>query len=129
MGETKFTPGPWRFAKMHAQGFYGNQGEAFVTGENSRIATVDCVSSFKRGQGSEHKCEERDANVHLIAAAPDLYEALEPFAAMLDAIELSSQAPQSGTWYSMESSKVGERNMTIEQFKAARVALAKARGE
>lgn len=78
-----WTPGPWKVADIHANGFYGNNGEAMVSAEDRRICAVDCATAFKRGQGYTHVCAERDANARLIAAAPELVEALRaivPFA-------------------------------------------------
>lgn len=41
------------------------------------VAYATCQTPFKRGEGWRAKCEERDANAHLFAAAPDLAEALD----------------------------------------------------
>ena len=73
---TQHTPGPWKVANIHANGFYGNSGEAMVTAEDRRICAVDCATNFKRGHGYTHVCAERDANTRLIAAAPDMLAAL-----------------------------------------------------
>jgi len=45
-------------------------------GEHRRVALVECQTKYKRGQGHETECAERDANARLIAAAPDLYTSL-----------------------------------------------------
>lgn len=83
MVEAKFTPGPWRVAQMHAQTGMGmNDGAWAVSapeaddGMGKRIALVDCQTDYKRGQGYKTQCPERDANAALIAAAPDLFDAL-----------------------------------------------------
>jgi hypothetical protein len=56
--------------------------------EIKRIALVDCQTRFKRGQGWQTECDEREANARLIAAAPELLEALrEVMARFLDARE------------------------------------------
>lgn len=48
-----------------------------------RVALVDCQSVFKRGQGHQAECAQRDATALLIAAAPTQNTALEsaPFPA------------------------------------------------
>lgn len=64
----------------------------------------------------------------LMAASKDLFEALLPFASLLDALELQSNGPKKGVWYSCESSVVGIREISMEDFAAARAAIAKALG-
>lgn len=79
MGETKFTPGPWH-ASCHdviGKRAIGDSGVRFwsVTPEGKYRGDVANVGSAEHIGGI--KLGERDANAHLIAAAPDLYEALE----------------------------------------------------
>lgn len=78
------TPGPWSISKIHVDGLYGNNGEAFVIAEDRRVCAVDCEATFKRGQGYLAQCDERDANARLIAAAPELLEAVSMGAIALD---------------------------------------------
>jgi hypothetical protein len=61
--ETKFTPGPWMFAEGNHRVFTpdGSDDVAFAT------------ASFERGR----TYGEMVANARLIAAAPDLYAALD----------------------------------------------------
>ncbi|MFT9070300.1 MAG: hypothetical protein ABF446_08385 [Acetobacter orientalis] len=66
MSEVKFTPGPWRVR-------FGNIGH--VTAENGAlVAKCQRLTSLCNLQ----------ANAHLIAAAPDLYEALERVIKIID---------------------------------------------
>ena len=58
MKETKFTPGPWLFSS-----YKSGTSVIVIDGKEFDVATVNYPN--------------RDANAHLIAAAPDLYEALE----------------------------------------------------
>lgn len=101
MSKAAWTPGPWRFNpymgiddkllnEARAAGvpvfkFRHNDGSVNVSAgtddESVNIAHVQCLSDFKRGQGHKAECETRDANAHLISAAPELYEALK---AMVD---------------------------------------------
>lgn len=80
--ETKHTPGPW---KMSSTGFMTNEGQIAVLQDNensAHICFVTCQTRYKRGKGWQTQCAERDANARLIAAAPDMKEALEYYAAI-----------------------------------------------
>lgn len=61
MTNTKHTPGPW-------SAHYNNEGLTVFSPDNVPVAYVDY-----------DECEERpvEANAHLIAAAPAMYEALQ----------------------------------------------------
>lgn len=91
MSDTKFTPGPWRSPIFHgsdetiaeARAFgltpipsLDNDGSRFLMSDGKRIGMIECQTKYKRGQGHKTECAERDANAHLIAAAPELYAAL-----------------------------------------------------
>jgi len=85
------TPTPWIFAKwamtdeQNAEAIkhgltpvqrMGNNGERYVSdADGSPIALVMPRTAPKRGKGYGHVDPERDANAHLIAAAPDLLAA------------------------------------------------------
>lgn len=99
--QLKWTPGPWRVSTIGLM----NDGSLPVSSDQGQIARVSAQADFPRGQGHNSECAERDANAHLIAAAPDLYAALD---ALIDG----------RNW-----------TMSTEKFLAARAALAKARGE
>ena len=67
MNETKFTPGPWKISE------YRNSHSMIIVGSDEwDVAEVGYPN--------------RDANAHLIAAAPDLYKALANLEPYLDAI-------------------------------------------
>ena len=70
--EPKWTPGPWDFsmAKMPIDGEYDYCISAVVDGERY-------VISEAFGRVSEKQRPNAHANARLIAAAPELYEALE----------------------------------------------------
>lgn len=72
----KHTPGPWKLSEMHAEGFYMNDGAASIVAEGGRVALADVQCKVKRGQGYKAQCPERDANAALIAAAPEMHDAL-----------------------------------------------------
>ena len=70
MSETKHTPGPWSvYDQRHL--FTNHEGSARLIAGNIWIA---CVHGSHVGPQSK---EEADANISLIAAAPELLEALE----------------------------------------------------
>ena len=100
MSETKFTPGPWTpTLVMNALGW--------VRAPNGQRVAIAC------GQSNDHTV----ANARLIAAAPDLYEALAPFA---------SAYPGEQSPVSLDEPVVCE--FTMRQLKAAAAAIAKAEG-
>jgi hypothetical protein len=68
MSERKWTPGPW---------FVGKDLSIGPNGQGVSVIVAAC------------DYDHADANAHLIAAAPDLYEALEDAALALEAAGLS----------------------------------------
>lgn len=108
MAETKFTPGPWEsFNRDTCQVIYAK-------GYERAICQVD---SYSKGFGPDR--DERDANAHLISAAPELYEALK---GAIGALE-----------YSVDCARDGGNNEDIDfaqsKLDAALLVLATARGE
>ena len=72
------TPGPWELSKT---GLVMNDGSVPIMApdpalEQKRVALVDIQTKAKRGEAYRTPCAERDANARLIAAAPDILEAL-----------------------------------------------------
>lgn len=77
MGEAKFTPGPWRHANS---GNFGNivegpSGKKLYAGDSGyrAVATVQacCASEYADEQEANAA-----ANIALVAAAPEMYDAL-----------------------------------------------------
>lgn len=100
--ETKFTKGPWRISRAKptkARGF------DILAGYSKMVAAAPAPNDLYQDSA------ERTANARLIAAAPDLYAALE-------AIE-----------YQMGGETDAVRKRFSDARTAARAALAKARGE
>lgn len=63
MNEFKGTPGPWHWAKEEPdEWWFGNENDVVVRGPSSRFIAVT---------------DEQEANARLIAAAPELLEALQ----------------------------------------------------
>jgi len=100
MSAPKFTPGPWHVSLGRIAG---------VKGEHE-VVTTDRAAV---GVFSDNK-EVREANAHLIAAAPDLFAALEKSVRCISAL-----MPGADDFLLPEASRVAV---------AARAALAKARG-
>jgi hypothetical protein len=74
MSDTKFTPGPWVAGSVH-EDEYGfevvnvGKGESFSGAAFAEESICQVFSMNNEGQFS--------ANAHLVAAAPELYEALD----------------------------------------------------
>ena len=121
MTETKWTPGPW---KIDGPDYFKNftlTGE----GETLAIAAVCNGETWKMvGKFGRH-C----ANARLIAAAPDMAEAIRPFVMAYEkALEghtdgfVKNRGPDHVLW------GWNGQDFTIGMFEAARAALAKAEG-
>lgn len=73
----------WRFAGMHAQGLYDNDGSVVIcygnpmSDDSGPICRVSPHAKAKRGEAYKLIDPERDRIAALIAAAPDLLEALK----------------------------------------------------
>lgn len=107
MSKPKFTPGPWWIDDDNRPGMSWNRNIVHGTGEN-RI----CFMAH-----SDNKAPERDAaNAHLIAAAPELYEALERLLSLL------------GNYVGWRNTAAAEAEEEAAE-NAAHAALAKARGK
>lgn len=108
MSETKFTPGPWGWVEQYRGGhaWLQSASEKFTIGN----AIIDDGSAYGE---YPPRIAVNEANAHLIAAAPDLYEALERLLPMAedDCFQYGNSADED------------------EDIIFARAALAKARGE
>ncbi|MDR6431027.1 hypothetical protein [Brucella pseudogrignonensis] len=103
MADTKFTPGPWSFEVIRhiwKLGMNAAIAEGYVPTDQAVNDTINGVS---------------DANAHLIAAAPELYEAVEELTAAMKkyGMDVDGDAPAAHR----------------EMMHKAESALAKARGE
>lgn len=111
MSDTKWTPGPWWVVEKYAD------RNVFVRAEGGMIAEGPYPSHYSnQDERFEQEKAERYANASLISAAPDMAEALERF---LDHYVAMVSSGDCGFWNPEDEAHV----------KAARSALAKARGE
>lgn len=75
MKEEKFTKGPWSADSPYSTMFM------VVDSQQQPITEVQCGTDE---HGDYLACEKEKANAHLIAAAPELYDALEDLLEQLD---------------------------------------------
>lgn len=104
MSNQRFTPGPWDFPlypmdeaqRLEAESlgisvarFTHNDGAVSVMAgsddDRKPVAHALCQTGFKRGEGYKTICDERDANARLMAAAPDLFDALRSLLSLCEA--------------------------------------------
>lgn len=122
MAETKFTPGPW------IAGHLGSDRKCqcssiLAEGYMGCIATVEVDNgrAVSDGGNDAPPLEEAVANMHLIAAAPDLYEAGEPFEFALRHGNLERD--------DINDSDLVDIIISVGNLRALKAARAKARGE
>ncbi len=99
---TQFTPGPWKLADGHYPGMHEIQGPSLRLSFWTVATDIDL-----------QQAEQRMRDAHLIAAAPDLYEAL------VNLLENPAYETAIG----------GNPNAVTAMLVDAKAALAKARGE
>lgn len=130
MADTNFTPGPWNVSTIGRD----NDGAVPVVDDEGRIAAVS-IRDHDLPRKDRWKAEdaERDANARLIAAAPDLYAALESLLgiAPTDTVECRGdkcREPWCVSCFGEDAAQEGLAKVTAK-VNAARAALSKARGE
>ena len=78
MDDVKHTPGSWVVSKI---GLMNDGGRPVVT-DDVRVAIACAITEPSKARDAwQHNCPEREANARLIAAAPDMLEALIRFRA------------------------------------------------
>lgn len=110
--KAKWTPGPWSI--RHARDTSGDVG---ITAPNVGNVIAETFADM-RFEGERNNSEAL-ANAHLIAAAPAMAEALEPFAN----ISIGDGEDTGSGWDATQAT------ILIRHIKAARAALALAHGE
>ena len=116
---TQHTKGPWT-AHIGEFSYADNVGSRPVTfGEDEnvgRICVVSAIADRKRNTPYNAPDLERDANARLIAAAPDLLEALRP---LIHQLEMAYE----------DSEDAANAYGVTEDIARARAAIARATGE
>lgn len=105
MSEVKHTPGPWHQTRKHPRQISDTRG----------FKIAKCLTTTK-GANFEMTPAEAEANARLIAAAPDMLEALEGF------VEMYVDFAESGDAGFFDAEET-------PQVIKARAAIAKAKGE
>jgi len=124
MTKPNWTPGEWRLVDSIGEGafkkrFTMNDGSVVVMVGEQRICLVDTRAEIPKSKQYMSVDLERDANAHLIAAAPTMASALH---LALDA--LASMANEG-----IDENTFNEGGLGYEAFEAIKAALARARGE
>lgn len=117
MSETKWTPGPWAVGRSADNTPLVMVPVHVSEGSGFGIAHINRLPRMGSARG------DMDANAHLIATAPELYDALEWALDILDMTDtfLSENLPDAWTGLDLDA----DRNAKAK----ARAALSKARGQ
>jgi hypothetical protein len=83
--KTAFTPGPWEVRLDHDEGLKRDWRSIVADGGRTSVVRPDSYSTNKWGE-RETVCGMwvTEANANLIAAAPDLYEALDEMVKVIE---------------------------------------------
>ncbi len=98
---SKHTPGPWRLDETFVDGQWGNPSHwvcEIVGPDNSRI-----VADIPEYRTYEEDAAELEANARLIAAAPELLEALEYAQAWITEVGERKGLPNGRTLQTIEA--------------------------
>ena len=119
MTAAKHTPGPWQVGSRHTSNGVWTQGGDLIASTHSSQRAVD----------RDAQILEQDANARLIAAAPELLDALRKCVNLLEEteresgrlVEYGEEDPfRMGEWFECDDNAL---------FEAARAAIAKAEGQ
>lgn len=131
MSETRFTPGPWRLCahlRDHDKCPCGYRGG--IWGADGGHIVCEMGSEPTPGQeGLEPPRYPREvefANAHLIVTAPEMHDALAPFA---DIDGEGDEDFPDDTPVTVKFGRTTDFTLTLGDFRRARHVLSKARGE
>lgn len=119
-GGVGFTPGPWRaLCKTHYTRVVRDRQ---ARGDQVGSVQICHIAGPAESDLRPFNRERWESDARLIAAAPELYEALKPFAALLQAHndKGSDAIPVFG---------INDSTVTVGHLRKARAALKRARGE
>ena len=128
MSEMKHTPGPWDVAPLRAvYEVTGAAGERLKAVGLPTEIEMASVGAYRVGQIAAIPMDESSmANAHLIAAAPDLLEALEVALLKME----SDEETIDGEWGACRDISTMEAQDDLPgEILKARAAIAKAKGE
>ncbi len=111
MSAPTFTTGPWEYGFPTLNGQEIREADCQVSAQGALIANVSHGAIYP---AEPHGSQQREANARLIAAAPELYEALDALSLVVGLTAFKHE---------------GQRAPLQDAVDAARAALAKARGE
>jgi hypothetical protein len=133
MAERKHTPGPWRVVYYDCgdRDYYDHGGPCpSIEAPQSEDCGIVHWDGFKQQYWSSANGNQKqiEANARLIAAAPDMLNALKATLHMLDA--LVTESGRSVEWGEEDAFRMGEwfEAAELAEIEAARVAIAKATG-
>lgn len=110
-GAVGFTPGPW-----------AREGTDVMATVNGRNEMISCAYGFENARGAIVTTRESRANARLIAAAPDLYEALS------DLVEIIERAGVSNLANGVQLGQMSWAVKAGDRMRWAKTCLAKATG-
>jgi hypothetical protein len=129
MSRTSYTPGPWKHEKMRLPPKEKDRRCGFVVnGPDDGSASLPIRICDMRIPDGLAGFEEGEANARLISSAPELLEALRPFAPLEIAL-WSETGLKVWTEEGGEQKIPDELRFLIPAIHAARAAIAKAEGE
>lgn len=119
----RWTPGPWKVFQTTIHG--KNYGGCWVEpADREQFIQINGGASLTKRVIDRQVHDDNDANAALIAAAPELYEALEPFAKEAEQYHSMCLGQDIDHW------PVGDDCMiTLGDLRKAAAACRKARGE
>jgi len=116
--DNKFTPGPWKVGILQ-----NTRGSDNVYVEANDDLIICEVGGFVIGK------DNAKANAHLIAAAPEMYEALRNWHELFEWGDLSIDFSNGITHQGCDEGDIKGNNMLSEFIQSTKAALQKARGE
>lgn len=128
MSETPWTPGPWIVRVAGKANLpYG------ITAPDQPYDRKGGIRDITRWAAiTLPSSKEGQANARLIAAAPEMAEALECLAAMaahFPTVKTYGNRPRSGAIYSVSDMHLGEAAITVEDLHRAAALLSRIRGD
>lgn len=121
MSDTEFTPGPW-FVHDFTE-LFGERKKSPISNVTVSCSTPDSITVANMGSALTGTVAEALANANLIAAAPDLYDALT------ESLAFAEYADSGACTYCGGLAGINIDCRVCQWHDKATAALAKARGE